>query len=156
MHIDPIRPPASRGLSLPAPTDLFRARPGEWPAALTASATVVIGFGLAVALIVAGHGLVAPLVGWVGVSVAIGSPPAALTVLGGLCFGTGLAAHVLHRQHARPLAGVGAGACYRYTVSGRRRMATGLVSAYLTAAALVLLVATATGAQGELAGLLAY
>lgn len=156
MHIDPIRLPLSRGLAAPTLTDLLRVSGSPWPAALTASATVAIGFGLAVALTVAGHGLAVQVAGWLGVAVAIGPPPTALTVLGGLCVGTWLAAHVLHRQHASPLAQVGTGACYAYTVAGRRRMATGLVAAYLTAATLVLVVASATGAGGELAGLLAY
>jgi hypothetical protein len=156
MNADTTWPSASPAPRRPTLPDLFAASGGSLPSAVIASEMVATGFGLALALLVVAHGLAAPLAGWLGLRTLVPEPSATLASLAGLTLGTMLAAHVLHRQHARPLGLAGADARYAYTAAGRRRMATGLVAAYLTAATLTLVVVSATGAQVELARLLAY
>ncbi len=156
MNADTPWPPTAHATRRPTLADLFAASGGSLPSAVTASAMVAMGFGLAVALIVVAQGLAAPLAGWLGLRAPVGEPPAALAAIGGLILGTALAAQVLHRQHASPLGHADGDARYAYTAAGRRRMAAGLVAAYLTAATLVVVVVSATGASVDLARLLAY
>lgn len=138
------------------PASLFPTADGSLPAAMTASAMVAMGFGLAVVLIVVGEGLAMPIAAWLGLPGTAASPPIALAAIGGLVLGTVLAAQVLHRQHARPLARADGAARYGYTSLGWRGMASGLLATYLTGAALVFTVLYMTGEWAQLAKLLAY
>lgn len=156
MSVETIWPSISRTPVRPDPWDLLARAGGSLPPALTAAAMVVAGFGLAAVPAVVAHGLAMPLAAWLGVGASVAQAPGALAALGGLALGTALAAQVLHRQHARPLAYAHGEARYAYTFTGRRRMAGGLLAAYLTAATLAAGVAEATGASAGLWKLLAY